>query len=350
MLYIDLANRGVDCQNPYLSQAVIEYLETQTKFGDETLIGFTHSSQPTVTCGVNQNIFAEVNVDYLKKQQFTLARRSSGGGAIYDDAGSLTYFYVDSDRGTNYQQFDLYAQTMLKVLHELGVPAIMNGRTDLTVADQRCSSLSSARIKQRFSCGGTLMLDVDMAQAKAALQHVAIKGVPSVQHRMTNIRPYLRSKYRDITRQQIQNLFLQTEFQTTDLTTLPTYHMTAKDWQAVTQLATTKYSTPEWIYGSQQTGTHFHARHFANLGTIEFAFTVQHGVITQIKIYGDFALASGNLQLIEQNLIGVSFQLKPLIDAFQQSNLPKNLGAFQPAALAKILLEEQYALPISSFK
>ncbi len=108
--------------------------------------------------GVNQDAYSEVNLDYIKQQHIHLSRRAAGGGAVYVDHGNLTYAFVDNDDGTDYLNFKKYATPAINVLHQMGVNAEMTGRNDLTVDGKKFSGMSSLKIGNRFSCGGTLMI------------------------------------------------------------------------------------------------------------------------------------------------------------------------------------------------
>ncbi|NVY96417.1 lipoate--protein ligase [Lactobacillus sp. DCY120] len=346
MLYIDLSNGAEYLKYPYISQAMSEFFESETQFGDQTLLYFFHPIQKFVICGVNQDLEAELNLDYIHEHDITVMRRGAGGGAVYVDPGNLTYCFVDTDRGNNYQNFAYYAQTALALLQELGVPAEMGGRNDLTVDGKKFSGMSSARVGDRFSCGGTLMVDVDLDAASLALHPLKAKlrskGVKSVHSRVTNLRQYFAPQYQDITLEELQTLFIKKAFGVTDLAQVPTYRMQTADWERMLALAKKKYGSPAWIQGPKRPGTQFHARHFAGLGTVEASFSVEKGILTQLKLYGDFSLASGNLQLVEAQLLGVPFHKENLVEALQQADLKHNLGAFQPAELAEMLLETQY--------
>lgn len=47
-----------------------------------------------VIVGKNQNTFAEVNQAYAKENGIQVARRETGGGAVYDDLGNISFSFV----------------------------------------------------------------------------------------------------------------------------------------------------------------------------------------------------------------------------------------------------------------
>ena len=69
------------CTDVYFNLAVEEYLLKQTQ-GDYFVIW---QSEPSVVMGKNQSVRAEVNEDYRIEKGIRLARRFSGGGAVYHD-------------------------------------------------------------------------------------------------------------------------------------------------------------------------------------------------------------------------------------------------------------------------
>ena len=51
-------------------------------------------NRPAVIIGRNQNAYAEVNLPYLEANGIKLARRVTGGGAVYHDLQNLNYTIV----------------------------------------------------------------------------------------------------------------------------------------------------------------------------------------------------------------------------------------------------------------
>ena len=55
---------------------------------DEPLF-YLWQNRPAVIIGLNQNAYAEVDIDYIQQHNIALARRITGGGAVYHDLGNL---------------------------------------------------------------------------------------------------------------------------------------------------------------------------------------------------------------------------------------------------------------------
>ena len=54
---------------------------------------FVWQSAPTVIIGRNQDLEAEVNVDYCRVHGVDIVRRKSGGGCVYSDEGNIMISY-----------------------------------------------------------------------------------------------------------------------------------------------------------------------------------------------------------------------------------------------------------------
>lgn len=345
MLYTDLSSKADYSGNPMTFEIASRYLMADDRF-DETLFNWSRPMKPSVIIGGNQNIYSELNLDYIKAHDIQIARRAGGGGAVYVDSGNLTYSFIDTDDGTNYMNFKKYATPVINVLKRLGVDAELSGRNDLTVDGKKFSGMATFKAGSRFYVGGTLMIDVDLDAAAKALNppksKLASKGVQSVHSRVTNLRPYFSDQYKDISIEDILGMILKEIFQVDDLADVPTYRFDSQDWDKIEAMRQRDYPGDDWIMGKQFHDNYFHSNHFDNVGNVEISFSVNNGIVTHAKIFGDFNKANGNLAEIEDRITGVPFERDNLIEAFENSHLADNIGNVTPAELAELMVNPDF--------
>ena len=175
-----------DCTDPYVNLAAEEYLTMNAEEGVMTL--FLWQNAHTVVIGKNQNPWRECNVEAIKRDNIYLARRMSGGGAVYHDLGNLNFTFIAKDG-----LFDIERQTdvILLACRLLGINAVKNGRNDLTVADKKFSGHAYFSSHGYNYHHGTIMMDVkgdDLSKyLNVSAAKLKSKGVASVRSRVTNL-------------------------------------------------------------------------------------------------------------------------------------------------------------------
>ncbi|MBQ0018020.1 MAG: lipoate--protein ligase [Clostridiales bacterium] len=180
-----------DNTNPYINLATEEYLTMNAAKGEVTL--FLWQNAHTVVIGKNQNPWRECNVEGIKADGIYLARRMSGGGAVYHDLGNLNFTFIARDG-----LYDIEKQTdvILLACRLMGIKAAKTGRNDLVIEGRKFSGhayFSSAGYNYHH---GTIMLDVNGEDLPKYLQvsdaKLKSKGVQSVRSRVVNIREYVK--------------------------------------------------------------------------------------------------------------------------------------------------------------
>ena len=154
---------------------------------------FLWRNEPTVVIGRCQNPWKECNVQAMQAKGVHLARRSSGGGAVYQDLGNTNFTFLSST-----ENFDKIRNSgiIIDALSKWGLRATTSGRNDIVVGpDDAPLKISGAAYKlspPRALHHGTLLIDVDMGALSALLNpnklKLQSKGVASVAARVTNLK------------------------------------------------------------------------------------------------------------------------------------------------------------------
>lgn len=290
--------------------ATEHYLLNQRTF-DEPLVLF-YIQKPCVIVGRNQNVRAEVDLNYAKEHHITITRRLSGGGAVYDDLGNLSFSFVVNADHESFGNFKLFTQPILDALHSMGaVNAKISGRNDLLIDGKKFSGNAMYTKNKKMYSHGTLMLDVDLDEVSRVLtvseKKLASKGTKSVRSRVTNLKPYLDKEYQGISTEAFRDRVLLQLFNAKKMEAIRTqeYQLTQEDEQAIDQLVLDIYGNDAWVFGEEPKYTIKREEKFKG-GVIEANISVEKGKISTITIYGDY-FSQKETKEIEDLLIGCKY-------------------------------------------
>ena len=176
-----LTNPSTD---PWYNMSFDEYCLEQYPSDDSFF--YLWRNRPSVIIGLNQNAYSEVNLGFLQAHDIRLARRVTGGGAVYHDLQNLNYTVIGRDASP---------EPVVAALRALGVPAELTGRNDIFVEGRKVSGYARRLWRDRQIIHGTLMYDVDLDTLAQVLDvpgsKLAVKGIASVKSRVANLKDYL---------------------------------------------------------------------------------------------------------------------------------------------------------------
>ena len=155
---------------------------------EDTVILYLWKNSHTIVIGKNQNAYAECKVDEFIKDGGTLARRPSGGGAVYHDLGNLNFSIICKE---SIAKEHTYQRIVKEALSYFGIVSEFNGRNDLTVDDKKFSG-NAFYVKDDVLCQhGTILINSDFKELSKYLTPDISKlernHVKSVESRVVNL-------------------------------------------------------------------------------------------------------------------------------------------------------------------
>ena len=284
-----LLGEGFD---PYANLAYEEQLMNRIRPGDAAL--YLWQNQNTVVIGRNQNAWKECKCDLLEREGGRLARRGSGGGAVFHDLGNLNFTFAASP-----EVYDLERQlgVVLRALTPLGVEARFSGRNDIITADGR--KFSGNAFKHTRTCSmqhGTLLVDVDMGRLGRYLNpspaKMRAKGVDSVRARVCNLTELRPGLTVDLLRESLVKSFLR-EYGEARL-------LAPADFDIAELRA--RNASWEWNFGltpefDVQLETRF------PWGGVELMLRLKQGEVAEVRVYSD-AMDAEIGEKLERCLLG----------------------------------------------
>ena len=267
--------------DPALNLAVEELLASSI----DSEVCMLWRNAPAIIVGCNQNTEAEINADFVHKNNISVVRRITGGGAVYHDLGNINYTIVANDRQLEPEAFARNAEVILQTLRSFGVDAQFSGRNDIIADGRKISGSAKTVLTRRTLFHGTLLFETDLSILEKALnvdeEKILSKGIKSVRSRVANIREFLPDWTTDDFLSQLQHSLLK-QFNQEQVLNIPEKLLTEAN-----ELADSKYRTWEWNFGSRHKYSYNYGKRFA-CGTVRVSFDIENDKITGLLFHGDF--------------------------------------------------------------
>lgn len=302
--------------DPHNNLALEKHLMDITSPGECLL--YLWQNQNTVVIGRNQNAWLECRTSLLEEEGGTLARRLSGGGAVFHDLGNLNFTFIMCK-----EDYDLDKQLSViqKACAYAGIEAVKSGRNDLLADGRKFSGNAFYQNQTHAYHHGTIMIDVDrdklgryLSPPKAKLE---AKGVSSVRSRVVNLKELSPDLTIDGMKEFMRKAF--SEVYGMDATALVLDEAGRK---AVDELRI-RYGTWEYLYGAPLPFTFQCEGHYP-WGHVHLQLDAKDGLIKAVKLYSD-AMDWDLPGLVEIALCGCRFEKAAMVDALRRSNLQRQV-------------------------
>ena len=292
--------------NPYLNMGLEEYLMYHT--GREECILYLWQNERTVVIGRNQNAWKECQTEELEGDGGYLARRLSGGGAVFHDLGNLNFTFLVRKENFNVEK---QTEVILRAVNSLGIHAEKSGRNDITVDGCKFSGNAYFRTGDYCYHHGTILLHADRELMEKYL-HVSdkkleSKGVDSIRSRVGNLCDWSPELNRERMAEKLKEAFgvcfgLPVE-------DFPGERLAGEE---ISRLAE-RFSSWDWKYGRQIPFSKETEERFS-WGEMRIQLRVDGGRIQETRLFTD-ALDVELTERAEKCLSGQVFQKKAVLDA-----------------------------------
>lgn len=286
-----------DSFDPWFNLALEEYLFQTIE--ENTVILYLWQNRNTVVIGKTQNAWKECRLSVLEAEGGKLARRTSGGGAVYHDDGNMCYSFIAS---SNLYDLKRQLSVILEAVRAHGISAEFTGRNDIVTSEGRKFSGNAFRFSgSKGLMHGTLLLDTDSEKMSRYLQvspaKMKSKGVNSVRSRVINLIELNENITPDSVKNALKEAF-RAEYGTL---TIEIDYDEACFPDEISKLYQ-KYASWQWRLGETPQFDISHETRF-DWGCFDISFSADKGYISQIEVFTD-AMDPELAGIIKDSLLG----------------------------------------------
>ena len=263
--------------DPYINLATEEFL-LKNCF-DNFL--FLYINQPCVVVGKHQIAQKEINSKYTFDNNILIARRLSGGGAVYHDYGNLNFSFVQSVLPNETISYKNITIPIFNFLLQTGTELVMSDRNDITAKGKKISGSAMHIFKNRVLAHGTLLIDSSLANLSRSLngkpEKYIDKSIPSRRSKVTNLTEVNHSIRMDSLLNSLKDYLINENGY------IQSSIITDSSLVNINELAVNKYSKVDWIYGYSPKYTYSTSITWES-EKIQFSIEVEKGIIEKINI------------------------------------------------------------------
>lgn len=302
-----------DSYDPWFNLAVEETLFRHLPATQRVL--FLWRNADTVVIGRAQNPWKECNTARMEQDNVRLARRSSGGGAVFHDLGNTCFTFM---AGKPEYDKSISTEIVINALRTLGIDAAASGRNDLEIdtPDGR-RKISGSAYKETLDRGfhhGTLLLSADLTRLADYLnpdpKKLQAKGITSVRSRVANLSHLVPGLTHDQICASLSDAFF-----THYGERAPAEHISPESLPDLPGFMDTftRQSSWEWNFGQAPAFSHLLDHRFT-WGGVELHFDVEKGAISRAQVFTD-SLIPAPLETLVGRLPGTAYRSEALVRA-----------------------------------
>ena len=293
MFYLESPSR-----DPYFNLALEEYVFERMDKSKSYFMLWQNDN--TIVVGKYQNTAEEIDQAYVDAHGIRVARRLSGGGAVYHDKGNLNFTFIVDQADAPGLNFKIFVEPVIQALARFGVHAAFTGRNDLTIDGMKFSGNAQYARRGRLLHHGCIMLDSNLTSVADALRvkeaKFDSKAVKSVRSRVTTINAHAPAP---ISMEDFKGALKECAMASGELEPCT---LTEEDLAAIRKLRDEKYATWAWNYGFSPAYDMRREMKFP-AGLVTAHLSAEGGKIKAVRFYGDFF--GGELGELEGAMAGL---------------------------------------------
>jgi lipoate-protein ligase A len=270
--------------------ATEEYL---LKNSEEDYI-FLYINRPCVVVGKHQNALKEINSTFNYDNNIQVARRLSGGGAVFHDEGNLNFSFIHTvSPGDNFTYQNL-TYPIIKCLQQMNPEIVLSQRNDLLFHDKKISGSAMHVFKNRVLAHGTLLTNCNLQHLSSSLkghpERYTDKSIASNRADVMNLSQQIKGLTSQALLVQFRDYMAKTY-------RVKTCTLSVSDVQCIDVLAFKKYCTNEWIFGYSPKYVYENSILYEGK-QIKFGLVVEKGTIVSVTIYSTNDITRSNINII----------------------------------------------------
>ena len=301
--------------DPFVNLAIEEFMLRHIH--SERPIFQIYINEPAVIVGRNQNVFEEIDFNYVRERDIPVLRRLSGGGTVYHDPGNINFSLISPDQNL-LNDYASFTRPLFKALRHLGLTAELRNRSSIFISDKKVSGNAQYASKGKLLSHGTLLLNTDLVQLRSVLksrhQQISSRAVQSVRSSVANLSDFLDKEIKpDEIKDQIRREFL-------GGVPAEEFKLSEGDWEVVRQIEGERYHSWEWTIGRSPTFSTVRRIQTAQ-GEVILDILVDKGsiqTITSLRTPGQYKRTVNHLS---ECLTGVRYDSQAIALALQANDI-----------------------------
>ena len=269
----------------------------------DTVILYLWQNDNTVVIGKNQNPLIECKVDLIDKENVFIARRSSGGGAVFHDKGNLNFTFIAQNENYNLEK---QMQIIKKACDFANISTEISGRNDIVVNGKKISGNAFLNTKKSSLHHGTLLINSNIENISRYLSpnlsKLQSKGIKSVESRITNLTRFTPN----LTCEDMCSHLIKAAEEIYNLKSEKILNTSLKEIEKLKNI----YSSKEYIYGALIPYTITFSKRLS-FGNLDLRISLKGKTINEIQAFTD-SLDTNLPEKIKKVLEGSLYELEEI--------------------------------------